>query len=293
MPRVWGHWVRLPDFLIIGAMKAGTTTLYRDLMTHPGVYFPIDKEPGNLTDDAVLGGDGLARYAALFAGAGRGQLAGEASTAYTKRPTHEGVAGRARAVLGDGLRVIYLMREPVSRVISQHRHELTSGEIGERSLDEAVARHPRLLEYSRYAMQLEPWLDALGHGRVLALEMESYTADRPGTVARVQRFLGLEPMPERVESDRVYNRSDEKPVMRGRWRGVQQSWAYKRLVRPVLGVGVRQWLRVALLPAAQDETEPASASMREAVRGALAADTARLSELLGPEAPSWARAGVG
>jgi hypothetical protein len=285
--------MKLPDFLIIGAMKAGTTTLYRDLMTHPRVFFPIDKEPGNLTDDAVLGGEGLAGYAALFAGAAPGQIAGEASTAYTKRPTHEGVAARARTLLGPDLRVIYLMREPVSRVISQHRHELTSGEIGERSLDEAVARHPRLLDYSRYAMQLEPWLDALGRGRVLALEMEAFTADRAGTVARVQRFLGLEPMPERVEADRVYNRSDEKPVMRGRWRGVQQSWAYQRLVRPVLGVGIRQWLRVALLPTAQDQTEPVSASMLEAVRGALAADTARLGELLGQEAPSWARGPAG
>ena len=54
--------MQLPDFLIIGSMKAGTTTLYRDPLTNPQIFFPRDKEPGNLPavtgakDKAILGG---------------------------------------------------------------------------------------------------------------------------------------------------------------------------------------------------------------------------------------------
>ncbi len=280
--------MRLPDFLIIGAMKAGTTTLYRDLMTHPRVFFPIDKEPENLTNDTVLTDEGRARYASLFEGASDDQLCAEASTAYTKRPTFEGVPDRASALLGDGLRVIYLMREPVARIRSQHRHERTAGEIETEDLGDAIERHPRLLDYSRYAMQLEPWIDRLGQDRVLPLEMEAYTADRAATVARVQAFLGLDPRPELVEADKVYNQAEGKPVVRGGWRAIQHSAAYQKLVRPLLGVETRARLREALLPKARGGPAGLDPVTERAIRGALDDDTRRLVAMLGDDAPSWA-----
>ena len=57
--------LRLPDFLIIGAMKAGTTSLYRDLDVNPNVFLAADKEPGDLARDAVREPRGLAGYARL------------------------------------------------------------------------------------------------------------------------------------------------------------------------------------------------------------------------------------
>ncbi|MGP1273176.1 MAG: sulfotransferase [Phycisphaerales bacterium] len=278
----------LPHFLIIGAMKAGTTTLYRDLLTHPRVFFPQDKEPGNLLDDAVLDGAGRAAYEAMFAGASADQLCAEASTAYTKRPTHEGVAQRARELLGPDLRLIYIMREPVERLISQHRHELTAGEIAETDIDAAIERHPRLIDYSRYAMQLEPWLERFGTDRVLTLEMEAYAADRAGGCAVVQRFLGLDPRPDLVRTDAVYNRGDGKPVLRGPWQVVQQSPVYQRLLRPMIGVEMRQRLRETLLPKARAGLARPSDASLHAIRDRLRPDLERLAELLGERTPSWA-----
>ncbi len=279
--------MRLPDFLIIGAMKTGTTTLYRDLLTHPRVFFPLDKEPENLTRERVLTDDGRAEYAAMFKDARDDQLCGEASTGYTKRPTFEGVPQRARELLGDRLRVVYLMREPVSRIRSHHRHKQHFGECTTDDLADAIERHPELLDYSRYAMQLEPWLDVLGAGRVLALEMEAYTADRAATVARVQSFLGLDPRPDLVEADKVYNQADGKPVIRGRWRKFQQSGPYRRLIRPLLGVETRAKLREALLPKAAGGHNAVDSAVERAIREALADDQRRLRELLGDQAPSW------
>lgn len=281
--------MRLPDFLIIGAMKAGTTTLYRDLLTHPRVFFPIDKEPEHLTRDEVLTDAGRAAYAELFEAAGADQICGEASTAYTKRPTYEGVPERAVKLLGPELRVIYLMREPLSRTRSQHRHELTGGEIDTANIAEAIERHPRLVDYSRYAMQLEPWLAALGPDRVLPLEMEAYTADRPGTVARVQTFLGLEPKPELVEADKVYNQGEGKPVVKGGWRAVQHSAVYQKLLRPMLGVETRARLREMLLPKARGGAATLDPADERRVGDALAEDRRRLAEMLGDQAPSWCR----
>ena len=96
----------LPHFLIIGGMKCGSTTLYRDLLTHPRVFFPIDKEPCNLCDDRVLTDAGRAEYEALFKRARPDQLCAEASTDYTKLPDRPGVAARALRVLGPELKLI-------------------------------------------------------------------------------------------------------------------------------------------------------------------------------------------
>ena len=79
---------RLPDFLIIGGMKCGSTTLFRDLDTSPAVSFPAHKEPHNLLDDAVLSGEGKAKYAGLYKHARPDQRLGDASTGYTKLPTN-------------------------------------------------------------------------------------------------------------------------------------------------------------------------------------------------------------
>ena len=269
-------------------MKAGTTTLYRDLLTHPRIFFSQDKEPGNLLDDAVLTPEGRAAYRALFAAASPDQLCAEASTAYTKRPTHEGVARRARALLGEDLRLIYIMREPVARLVSQHRHELTAGEITETDIDAAIERHPHLIDYSRYAMQLEPWLEVFGRERILTLEMEAHAADRAGGTAAVQRFLGLDPMPDLVRADAVYNKGDAKPVLRGPWQVVQQSMPYQKLIRPLIGVETRQKLREALLPRATTQLAAPSESSLARVRERLEPDLARLRAMLGGDAPSWA-----
>ena len=85
----------LPKFLIIGAMKAGTTTLYEDLLQIPALWLPPQKEPEDLIHPEVETAQGLRVYEQKFARCPSGAIAGDASTAYAKRPTYEGVAARA------------------------------------------------------------------------------------------------------------------------------------------------------------------------------------------------------
>ena len=68
-----------PSFLIIGSMKAGTTSLFRDLRNNPAVFMPSDKELNNLNTDAVLTPHGSHDYEALFKGATPSQVCGEAN----------------------------------------------------------------------------------------------------------------------------------------------------------------------------------------------------------------------
>src|SRR5262245_50888304 len=117
----------LPHFLIIGAMKAATSTLYDQLRQQPGIFLPELKEPNFFSDDASYA-RGIDWYCGLFAEACPGDLIGEASTHYTKLPTHPATISRMQEVL-ETPRLIYVMRHPVDRLISQYMHQKSEGEI--------------------------------------------------------------------------------------------------------------------------------------------------------------------
>jgi len=278
-----------PDFLIIGAMKAGTTSLYRDLLTNPAVFMPLDKEPESLTRDDVLTDAGRREYEALFAGARDGQVTGEASTAYTKLPDYPGVPQRAVELLGRDLKVIYLVREPVARIASQHYHEFSAGTMDTRDIDEAVRKYPRLLNWTRYAMQARPWIDALGEDNVCIVRFECYIADRPACVAELSEWLGIDPRPDLVRADAVYNRSEGKPVITSGWRRVRLSGAYRRLVRPFVPTTLRDRLRELLFPKAPARPDPPTDETVKWIYDQLADDLGDLRGLMGLDEPVWLR----
>lgn len=278
---------RLPDFLIIGAMKAGTTTLYRDLLAASDeVFFPADKEPGALLDDRVLSASGRDRYAALFAHARPHQQCGEASTAYTKLPDHPGVAERAHRLLGGDLKLVYLMRHPIDRLVSQYRHAVADGQqLGD--INDVVREQPSFTAYSSYAYQLQPWIERFGADAVLGLQFEQYVENRRDTVQRTADFLGLRCDPARVQEHRVFNASDNKPLLTGVWRAIHDSPLYRRTLRPLLTADVRERVRHLMVPAADTDPGRLDSHTWAELVAHLGPDTARLAQLLGDAAPRW------
>jgi len=279
--------VKLPRFLIIGAMKSGTTTLYRDLITNPAVYMPQDKEPGNLNTDEVLTDAGRARYAALFAPMRDDQIGGEASTSYTKRPDIDGVPARARALLGPDLRLIYIMREPVARAVSHHAHELSALISREPDFNVAVRRDPAILNYSRYAMQAAPWIDAFGKDALMLLRFETLTRDRRATVERVSTHIRVTPRTELIDEQAVYNKTDERVLNTGLAATLARTTLYKKVLRPLLSPGARDRIRKAILPRANVTQVPPTPETIDWMLEQLAPDAEALASLLGQPAPVW------
>ena len=275
----------LPNFLIVGSMKCGTTTVYRDLENSPGVFFPIDKEPGHLADDAVLErGPVRESYEALFARAGSDQRRGEASTAYTKRPSVEDVAGRAAQILGDDPKIIYIVREPVARVISQHHHDFTEGHCGG-SIDEAVRNYPPLIDYTRYAWQIGPWIERFGRERVRILLFQEYTADREAGAAELFEFLGVEP--GEVDTGKVFNRSETKHVLKGVWSAIYHAPVYRKVLRPLVPRGFKEWVFRVFLPKAPPRPDPPTPETVRYILDTVREDHAELAEIMGRDAPLW------
>ena len=146
------------------------------------------KEPNFFSDDANYA-RGIDWYASLFAEAGNHLLAGEASTHYTKLPTHPHTVDRMVRAL-PRVKLIYVMRHPIERLTSHYLHEITVGRVSV-SLQEAVDRHPELVDYGRYSMQLEPYLRAYGQESILPVFFDSLVAQPDLEFERVGRFLGV------------------------------------------------------------------------------------------------------
>mgnify|MGYP006273010227 CR=1 FL=1 len=277
---------KLPHFLIIGGMKCGSTTVFRDLEDHPQVFLPLDKEPANLCHDKVLTPEGLAEYAAHFKPAKPDQKRGEASTDYTKRPQHEGVPQRALKVLGPELRIVYILRDPVARFISHHKHDGAQGLLPTNP-DDALAREPGMIDFSRYAMQLEPWLDAFNKDNIMVVQFEHYTRDRTAHAERIQQHLGLEVITEHITHDRAFNSSAHKPVPNASWKAVLNSPIYRKTIRRFIPRDAKDRLRHLLLPKSTFTPEPPPRELLEQLVRIFNQDQQRLRQLLGDAAPSW------
>ena len=187
----------LPTFFIIGAPKAGTTSLHNYLSEHPEIQMASVKEPNFFAPhlDPVheprrIGR--LSEYERLFDSTFA--VRGEASTPYSEYPLRQGVPERMKELVPDA-KFVYMVRDPVERTISHHNHLVAS--LGERrSLAEALGdlsdpRSPAICA-SLYGLQLELYLRQFPTGQVMVVDQADLFADRRDTVRRVFGFLGVD-----------------------------------------------------------------------------------------------------
>jgi hypothetical protein len=229
--RATAPWRLMPDFLLIGAQRAGTTSLFRYLSRHPDVYPSFPKEVHFFTNYYQMG-EGW--YRSHFPLAWRRRMAsrrghptfrtGEATPYYLAYPH----TPRRASQLLPGARLIVLLRDPVDRAYSHYQHEVAGGietlsfaiavdSEGER-LDAELSRiaaddtyrsfnyqHFSYLDRGIYAPQIKRWFDYFARERLLILTSEALSARPAQTLIEVFRFLGLRAWP--VDCTRRYNQS--------------------------------------------------------------------------------------
>jgi len=199
---------QLPNFLVIGAMKAGTTSLYHYLRGHPRIFMPSVKELDYFAREPGSG-HGIDWYRRQFAPAPAEAIAiGEASTLYTKHPRFPGVPERIAAQIPDA-KLIYLVRDPIERIRSHYQHQVALG--AERApLGDAVFADPIYLDTSRYAMQIERYLEVFASDQLLVVSSERLRGNREATVREIYAFLGVDSNRLPATIDREFYRSAER-----------------------------------------------------------------------------------
>lgn len=192
----------LPTAVVVGAMKCGTSALHTYLAAHPDIamsrlkevnfFFGPSARPPGPPDTWWLHGQwhrGPAWYAAQF-DAGR-PVRGESSPGYTD-PAHPEVPGRMARLLPD-VRLVYLVRQPFERAVSQYRHHVRDG-TEPRPLEEALLdEDSQYLARSRYAERIAPFLEHFRRDQLLVVVQERLLADRRGELRRVYAHLGVDP----------------------------------------------------------------------------------------------------
>ncbi len=187
----------LPDFLVIGAMRAGTTSLFKYLDSHPATAASLRKEVHYFSrryDSRDL--DWYRSHFPLT----RRRLAFEATPGYLCHPD----APKRAADVIPGVRLVVLLREPVARARSQHAHWVAHGRESrtfEAAIDDEAARGLNLgfpawddyLSKSLYGLHLQRWLMHHPPERIGVFESERLFADTAGALAGIARFLDIDP----------------------------------------------------------------------------------------------------
>lgn len=276
---------RLPDFLVIGAMKCATTSLCAQLASHPEVFFSKPKEPAFFNRDENHA-RGLAHYARLFGEAGAAQVAGEGSTSYSKVGVFPETPRRIAKALPDA-RFIYILRDPVRRTESHWLHAFRKRSRSIPPFNEAVAQPDSpYLDASLYWRQLQAYRAYFDDDRFLLLFYEDFRADPQAVLRRCFRFLGVaEDFTAPAPDDWQRNQSVGVPYDRPLVSRLRRSHAMRSLVRR-LPPGVQRLARRPFqrVLETRPEWEP---EVLERVLEVVAPDARRILAWCGRPADHW------
>ena len=183
---------RLPDWIIIGAMKAATSSLHRYLAQNPMITASNPKELDFFLEPK-FSKRGLDWYGRQFGSPNDAQVAGESSPNYTKCHEHPGVAARIHEHLPD-VKLIYVLRDPLRRIESHWIHAVGAGR-WRGTFDEAVrdVESSRMVQTSRYWTQLSQYLEYFDPAQIKVISYEALSRDPQTAVSEVLEFLGLDP----------------------------------------------------------------------------------------------------
>ena len=281
-----------PDFIIIGAAKSGTTTLYHYLIQHPEIFMVAGKEPSFFSDPRWRD-RGLDWYASLFAEAATDQVRGEASTTYTRRPHTEDAPARI-AECYPQTKFIYIMRHPVERAYSHYAHHMRGGVT--MSFEEAIDRDAIYLDCSRYRMQIERYQQYFPDERFLFLLLDDLSRTPSAVLNSCFRFLQVEPR-DIVQGTQLLSNSDREARtthhlnevsrnLRAHPVGRMARRVIPRGLRHLAYHGFRKFLLRRKLPS-RLIPPPMQASTRQRLVSEFAAENTWLGDLLKRDLSAW------
>ena len=254
--------IMLPNFIIGGASRCGTTTLYHMLSQHPSIFMPAQKELLFFYKDDNYN-QGQKFYEKNFSLAKAGQIIGEASPPYF----HHGITVNNEgdhqwsedddsvtrmAGMVPNAKIILSLRNPIARVQSQIWKNIWQGNEKSTSFTESIMeevdgqRNPSdsklcWMYKNRYSTHIQHWLDHFPRENILFLVFEEWTCNPELALRKIESFLGIDPMPFKQEDAAVRNEgrstrssitkvimpiARKLPVLRGLYKRVATKRGY-------------------------------------------------------------------
>lgn len=300
----------IPNFLVVGAAKCGTTSLHEYLNQHPQVFVPEKKECRFFSNLSHFKGPGhdqelnatitrsLAEYQALFEPVRDERAIGDISHDYLYY--HDESIRNIKHHLDDGVRIIMVLRDPRERAYSHYMHHVKVGISPDRSFEKALDQEAARMaagwswnwHYTRtglYYAQVKAYLDAFDPARVRIYLYDQLVRDTPGLMHDLFEFLEV-PTDFQVEPE-VHNQSTNVRS-RGLSNFLRQESSTKERLRGVLSaVGLSDdtihHLKQRFLSLNATGKIPMKPETRERLTGYFAEDTQRLEDLIQRDLSRW------
>lgn len=283
--------MRLPDFIVAGAVKSGTTSLNYQLKQHPDIYMSPFKEPRYFafdpTDPGHTGENGLnfpittlEAYADLFAEAPPGAVVGEVSPHYMISP----VAPRKIKETTPDVKLIFSLRDPVKRAYSVYWHAVRLGQ-EPRPPEDAFTDADYRVRNGRYFELLQPWYALFPASQITVILFDDLVADPVGTFQKLCRVIGVDDtfVPDTTVRNQggAYKNKRLGLLM----ERVKMNPATQQII-PFLPGGVRE--RLAGVRGNNFEAPPPMPdSVHDYLNNYFAADIEQLEQLLGRNLDAW------
>lgn len=294
----------MPNFLVVGAMKAGTTSLYRCLRQHPDIFMPFVKEPHFFTgkpssewrgpDAGRRGTQDLAEYRSLFAEGQEKRARGEATPFYLCDPT---AVDSIRRHIPDA-KIIAVLRQPVDRAYSAYLMKCRQG--WERlGFEEALAEEPRRIEQGwgygwhyanlgRYREQIERYHRCFSPAQIKVVLFDDLVRDSRRLMRELFRFLEVGDSFE-PDSSRPYNAafSVKHPAIH-RWF-TSRSTIREHAKRLMPSMARPLWERVSSASQRWNSTVPIplAPALRATLTRQWHGEIQALEEFIGQDLSSW------
>jgi hypothetical protein len=180
-----------PNFFIIGAAKAATTSLSSLLALHPQAGIVRNKEPHFFSYDHFYK-QGWQKYLKLFDHCVKEKAIGDASTSYSRIRYYPAAVERIKLHVPNA-KIIYMVRHPLERMESAYsEHACTPGGQVFLSVNDAVRLQPMIVDSSRYWEVFEAYRQKFGESKIKIVWFEEYTANTTGVFQDVCRFLEID-----------------------------------------------------------------------------------------------------
>lgn len=285
---------RFPDFLIVGAPKCGTTSLFHYLGEHPQIYTPPEKEPHFYSyvkeERPHWGIEEAENYTSLFQEANPEQLCVEASTWYLYSDT---AAEQIRRFAPD-TKCIALLRQPVDRAYSAWSFQVQHG-WETLSFEQAIAAEERRIENGKgwdfhyldtglYSDQVRRFYNQLGRDQVRVCLFDDFQDDTDAVVQDVLSFLGLDPTGA-SDTETIHNptRLLRSQVL----NHVLGASSLRQVARQILPESVRSVLREKIQQLNEKPRSPLDPSFRKTLTERIWPDIERLEHLIGADLSRW------
>jgi hypothetical protein len=271
----------LPNLVVIGAQKCGTSGLHYQLGLHPEIWMSRPKELNFFIEERNWA-RGVDWYRACFDA--RARLRGESSPNYTAYPQHLGVPERMHSLIPDA-KLVYVVRDPLDRIAAHWVHNYAKRrEKGDLSATLTHANTSYVVR-SEYHMQLQRFLAHYPLDRILVLEQEELRTQPVETLRRVFEFAGVDPGFTHPQIGKERHQTSRK--MRASRLAVRLERMSRS--RPGRMMPKNLWLAIdEKLPMRRSIERPdVRAALGPEVLQVLREDAERLRELTGRRFESW------